>query len=360
MNARLLILFCALPLLEPSFARAADAPRSAARLELVKGEGTEQCIAERALLRAVEFRLHRRAFRQDALATLYLRLAILRQSRGWSAEITVHDGSGVFLGRRSIETEAPHCSALDDSLALVVALLVDAPPAAPISADVGERPAAASNESATTDPTRASSGQVPSGTRSTATNQRSSIRLPRDTPAQREPWHFDLSAAATAAVGLLPGLAAGGELGLAGKAPRLPEVRLFAGVYAEREQQRAGLDSGARFHFAHVGLELCPWDYALGGAQWFGCAGQSLGRLRVAAFGFDKNTTTSRLTYAVVAQTGLRFPIAGALSGRVGVRAEVPLQRGIFSYGARDGSERELFETKPVTAVLDVGLIVRL
>ena len=358
MNARLPLLLCALLLLAPFSARAAGELRSSARLELVKGEGTEACIAERALQRAVEFRLNRRAFGQDLPATLYLRLVIERSQRGWMAHLTMHDGTGAFLGQRLLATEAAHCSALDESLALVIALLVDAPPSPVFSAQNPAAPAAVVNE-AESAARKAGSAQARSAANSARSDSKR-ILLPRDTFAPRQPWRFALSAAGIGAVGLLPGLGLGGEVGIAGKAPQFPELRLFAGLYAEREQTRPGIDAGARFSAAHIGLEVCPWDHAFGVVRWFGCAGQSLGRMRVAAFGFDQNTTTNRLTYALLAGTGLGFPIATALSGRFGVRAEVPLQRGIFSYGARDGSERGLFETKPVTAVLDVGLIVQL
>lgn len=363
MNARLPFLLCALSLLAPFSARAAGELRAAARLELVKGEGTEACISERALERAVEFRLSRRAFRRDLPATLHLRLLLERTRGGWSASLTMHDGSGALLGQRSLATEAAHCSALDESLALVVALLVDAPPSPVVGVGAQEpaqsAPAAALNEPRSPPP-NVGGAHSPSSANPAPSVDSQTILLPRDTSAPRQPWRFALSAEGIGALGLLPGVGLGGQVGIAGKAPKFPELRLFAGLYAEREQVRPGLDSGARFSEAHIGLEVCPWNHAFGVVRWFGCAGQSLGRLRVAAFGFDQNTTTNRLTYALLAGTGLGFPIAAALSGRFGVRAEVPLQRGIFNYGARDGSERGLFETKPVTAVLDVGLIVQL
>ena len=56
----------------------------------------------------------------------------------------------------------------------------------------------------------------------------------------------------------------------------------------------------------------------------------------------------------------LLLPVLGFEAGRLGLRAEVPLDRGIFTYSTRDGSERGLFEMKPVTAALDAALIVQL
>jgi len=343
---------CVLLLLALRPAQAADAASASARLDLAKGPGTEQCIGARALMRAVEQRLQRHAFRQDLPATLYVRIAVERTADAtWSAEISMQDGGGAFLRNRSIVTSAPHCSALDDSLALVVALLVDSPPVVPpVESKPEPEPGAPTTVPPSSPPPR--KPVFPAKT--------STISLPRDTPARRQPWLFNVGVGGAAAMGMLPGVAPGVELGVDAKPPTVPEIRLFAGLYPARQAERAGAQSGARFSLASLGLALCPLDQALGAVHWFGCAGQTLGWVRVAAFGFDENTTTSHLTYALLASTGLTIPFARSFAGRLGVRAEVPLERGIFTYGARDGSERGLFEMKPVTAALDAGLIVQL
>ena len=342
--------------------RAADVARGAARIVITKGPGTEQCLGEGALRRAVEYRLRRSAFRRDLPVTLEVQIAFERSAAGWAAELTMHDGSARLLGRRAITTEAAHCSALDDSLALVVALLVDSPPSAPEAA----QPAApasdtATNADGTSAPQPAAAPLEPLvSIKPQAPQPLTTLSLPRDTAAPREPWQFELSLEAAAAAGTVPGLAPGGELGVGAKAPRLPELRLFANWFAQRDQQRPGSNSGAHFDFSNVGLELCALDVRFGALRWFGCAGQTIGRLHVASYGFDQNTTTEHLTYALLARTGLRFPIAGRFSGRLGVRAELPLARDVFDYGSRDGQERGLFEMKQITAVLDLGLIAQL
>jgi hypothetical protein len=374
-KARLASLSCVFVLLALRSARAEDA---SARLELAKGPGTEQCIDARALMRSVDYRLRRHAFRQDRPATLYVRIAFDRTAdASWSADISMRDAAGSFLGSRSIVTSAAHCSALDDSLALVVALLVDAPPA-PVTVEPSQQsePAGptAATPSATVAPSAEPSPSVDSaGTPAPATSpigppkkpfsppkKATTITLPRDTPARRQPWLFNLSLEGSGAFGLLPGVAPGIELGAGAKAPTVPELRAFVGLYPEGQTVRAGAESGARFSFGDVGLELCPLDHALRAVHWLGCAGQALGWMRVVAFGFDENTTTTHLSYALLAWTGVTLAFTQSFAARLGVRAEVPLERGSFTYGSRDGSERGLFETKPVTAVLDAGLIVGL
>jgi len=354
--------------LAPHCAQAKGKLNASARLEVTKGAGAEHCVDGPSLSRAVEKRLQRRAFREDVPATLHLKIAITHDAAGWSALLTMRDGTDAFLGRRRLVTEAADCSALDDSLALVVALLVDSPPspaveevepslvhetasqkpppqATPTDPALGSTPPPALSESAATEAPR---------------ENESAIRLPRDTPAAREPWRIQLAAEGVGAIGILPGFAPGIELGIGAKAPRLPELRLFAGWYGPREQRRAEQDAGARFDALYLGFEVCPFEPTLGISQWTICAGQSVGRLRAAAFGFDENTTSDHLTYALLARGALQLALSSRVAVRFGVRAELPAVRGVFRYGTPNGGQQELYRPSPVAAVLDLGLIVRL
>ena len=345
-------------LFAPHVAEGKGKQSGAARLELSKGPGAEHCVDQQSLSHAVEARLQRHAFRADQAATLYLQIALARNDAGWSALLTMHDGSGAFLGRRTLVTEASDCSALDDSLALVVALLVDSPPAPVTEVETATPlPAAPSNSPARTGapavPPRAEAEAAPS-------EEALTIRLPRDTPAPREPWRFQLAAEGVGAIGLLPGFAPGVEVGFGAKAPTLPELRLFAGWYAEREQRRSEEDAGARFRLAYLGLEVCPVEQQLGITEWFACAGQSLGRMQVASFGFDENSSSNHLTYALLARGGVQLALASHWAVRLGIRAELPLNRGVFTYGTPEGGQQGLFQASPVAAVLDLGLVVRL
>jgi len=331
-------------LLAPEGAEAKAEQTASARLELIKGQDTQQCLDQANLTRAVEARLQRRAFRADVPATLYVKITIERAGSAWSAWLTMHDGSGAFLGQRALTTEALDCSALDDSLALVVALLVDSPPA-PETPPV---PEAAAEPSSSSQATPAPNPEA------------AAIHLPPDTPAPRQPWRLQLAVAGSGAIGLVPGLAPGIELGLGAKAPTLPELRLFAGAYAGREQRRSEQDAGARFDLAYFGLEVCPLEPHFGSAAWFVCAGQSLGRVRVSAFGFDENSTSNHLSYALLLRSGIQLAFASHWAARLGIRAEVPLTRGVFGYGRPDGTQQGLYQASAVAGVLDLGIVVQL
>ncbi|HET7544145.1 MAG TPA: hypothetical protein VFK05_29940 [Polyangiaceae bacterium] len=341
-------------LLAPASAQGKSKPSGAAHLDVEQGPGTEHCLDVQSLSRAVESRLRRRVFRTDVPATLYLKIAFTRDAAGWSLLLTMHDGKGDFLGRRSLVTEAADCSALDESLALVVALLVDSPPTEVL---VESEPAKAPANPANAPPAPAPAPA--SAPASAAPSEAGVLHLPRATPAPREPWRLQLAAEGAFAIGILPGFAPGLELGFGAKAPRLPEFRLFAGWYAPREQRRAELDAGARFDALYVGLEACPLEGGLGISQWSLCAGQSLGRVRVEAFGFDENSTSNHLSYALLARGALQLALGSHWGVRLGARAELPLTRGVFGYGTPAG-EQALFQPSPVAAVLDLGLVVRL
>jgi hypothetical protein len=335
---------------------------AATQLQVVKGPNTEHCLDEQRLSRAVETRLRQHVFRTDVPTTLYLKVAITRADGSWSALLTMHDGAGAFLGRRSLSTAAPDCSALDDSLALVVALLVDSPPPPAVgesdeASSANASPAEASPTKVATEPAGAT---TTSDVKPAAREETPLIVLPRDTPAAREPWRFQLAVAGVGAIGMLPGFAPGLELGFGAKAPRLPELRLIAGWYAPREQRADEQDWGARFDALYLGLEVCPFEHERGVTVFTLCAGQAIGRTHVAAFGFDENSTSNHFNYALLARGAVQLALASHWALRLGARIELPLTRGAYSFGTAEGGQQALYQPSPVAAVLDLGLIVRL
>jgi len=338
----------------PAFASDVRAPRHVGvRLDLSRQPGTEECLATGALQRAVEARLQRRIFVADSSAQLVIRLRLaLRNQRQWTAELRLEDETGLNLGERTLTTSAPHCSALDDSLALIVALLVDAPlsdreQVQPISTGTRAVPESAA------EPTARAPG-------SPSTTEATRIELPPSTLAPRQPWRWEASAGATLALGLLPGKAFGFELAVSGKAPRAPELRLFGGAYAPREAYAGPGDAGARFAALFVGFEVCPFEGQLRSLRWSTCAGQSVAWLHAAAFGYDQNSSTDRLIYALLARGALLLPLLGPVSAHLSARAELPLARPVFVYGTSENDQRSVFEMNPLSAVLEAGLSVAL
>lgn len=101
--------------------RVDDSSGVPARLELM---APGECGTREELARAVEARVGRAPFVGDAGVIVDVRVE--PAAIGWRAEVTTRAGERV-LGRREIEEPSPSCAALWESLAFVVALVIDAP-----------------------------------------------------------------------------------------------------------------------------------------------------------------------------------------------------------------------------------------
>jgi len=344
---------CVALCVRPALASEASArPRVGVRLEVKREPGTEQCLATAALERAVEARLRRAIFVDQPNAPLLIRVKLAqRGKRVWSAELQLENDAGQNLGERTLTTSAQHCSALDDSLALVVALLVDAP--------LSEREQA--NQHPTSAPEAPSDSEKNSGAPSSPAPPKATlIELPPTTLAPRQPWRWQASVGASLALGFLPGVGLGFELGVGGQPPGGPELRLFAGGYAPREAYAGPNAAGARFSALFVGLEVCPFEGRLLRLHWSTCGGQSVSWLHAAAFGYDQNSSADRLIYALLARGALLLPLTGPLSARLSARAELPFSRPVFVYGSETNAEQSVFELKPLIATFEAGLSIAL
>ena len=147
---------------------------------------------------------------------------------------------------------------------------------------------------------------------------------------------------------------------LGAKPAHTPELRLFGGAYQPRDAHAGDGGAGAHFSAQHLGLELCPLEGRLAGARLSLCAGQSVGRLHVSAFGYDQNSSLTRLTFALFAHGALHVALAGPLSLRIAGRLEAPLTRAVFTYGTRNGTDGNVFRSAPAIAVLEAGFLVAL
>lgn len=324
---------------------------ASARLELERTDEARSCIEEKRLVRAVERRLRRAAFDPAQEATLFVHVALSRREAEFVAAIELSDAEGV-LGRRELATLARHCSALDDSLALVVALLVESPPervvpppAAP--AQVGAQPGVppAPEEASLPAPAEVSE------------HAPTTLEIPKETFAPREPLRFALRGSVLGAAGLLPNVALGPELGFGVHVPHGPWVRLSVEAYI-RQTESVSSDAGARLARQRFGLEVCAPEV---GFPWLAlCLGQRVGAFSAAGFGFDHSFDRLVVTFALVGGPDLTFPLGRYLSLSFGARLELPLSRHRVDAGLSDGSARELFAEAPVSATLRAGLELEL
>jgi hypothetical protein len=315
----------------------AESAHLTATLDVKRAPGAEECLDATALAKAVETRLGRAAFR-GASPELEVTVELERLPDGvWRAQLLLEDAKGQALGRRELLSAEPSCAALDPSLALVVALLVDAPPAPPVE------PPPPSDTSVPPPPRPLPPPPTP-------------IRIPRAPPPPEEPWRLGASLSAALSLGWLPSFAPGASLALSAEPPRLPELVAFAQFFAPRRRDSAE-GRGVEVSLMRVGLAVCPSLYRGSSVRVAACVGQTVGRVSATAFGFDENRRSADLGYAVEVGGLFQLSLIGPLTFRVFPGVEVPLTRNVYV----SGPERAvLFRSSPVAARGEMGLGVEL
>ena len=304
----------------------------AASLDLHRASSAETCLDARALANGVEARLRRSVFVPRERAELRVEVRLGRRLEGaWLAQIELRSAEGKLVGTRELVTSAEHCSALDESLSLAIALMVD------ISADELPEPA-----------------KKPASGPSRAAPPRAPIELPRDTHAPREPWRFSAVALGTLAVGVLPGVAPGVRLGFGAEPPAFWPIELFASWWPA--QRASSEDAGARFTALTVGLYVCPVSVGTENTRAEFCLGQEVGQLGVRGFGFDRNDERTRLTYDLSLRVRTSQHLVGPLKLVAGVQALWPLSRDRFVADEADGGRREVFRRPFMAGAAELGV----
>jgi hypothetical protein len=304
-------------------------------LSVEHGPGAQACLSQPDLERSVERRLKRRVFVPEAQAQLRLRVRFAQQASEVEARIELSSHDGTPRGTRSLVTTG-HCSKLDDSLALSVALLVDQPP------EPEPEPAPSPDAADAAAP-------APPATRV--------IEIPGDVSAPREPWHVAAGASAKGIWGALPGIGPAVVLAIRLVPPYAPSILLQAEAYAPVNAERDA-DSGARFRLLRAGLSVCPELVGESRVDLGLCFGQQLGWLNAEGYGFDRDAKQQRLSYALRLGGEATVLLFSPVSVRAYLGAEVPLVRDHFTSGGSNA--RQLFRPAPVGFEGEIGLEARL
>lgn len=259
----------------PATAIAELPPVAPARLHLEyrREPAAATCLSPERLVEAVEARLGRPVFSAAADADLSARLTARRVARRFVIEVELFDRAQQSLGKRQLSTRAPHCSSLDDSLALVLSLAADMPGVVP--AHEQSSPARAEPEPAPTPRPLVLSLGTP-------------LSIPERTYAPRIGARISPSLGVAVASGIVPSVALGLELGLVLKVNELWPVVLRGTGWSERRQRVADSPKGATFSAQTLELGLCPWTGRLGGSEASVCASQRLGRVVARGQGFEQ------------------------------------------------------------------------
>jgi hypothetical protein len=297
------LLLVALP-----YRASADAPARVA-LEWTRPAG---CIERDALAHDVEKRLHRAAFVPRAQADLVVEGRVDRTDAGWTARIVLERPDGAAIGTRRIDAAAEACGALDEPLAVVLALLVDMP--------------------------------------------RDDPRL-QPPPPPPKPWRLFGEADARGAAGFLPVPSVAARVGLEAEPPWLFPLEAEALAWLPREADSAG-----------GRVSLWALGAGLGAAPLAIRAGRFVLRSRAAIEAsvlFARGERLARTARgrafevrATVRETA-EVPIGRRFLVRAGAGAGMPFVRRYFYFVDRDGATRVLYRVPPVAAILELGLAVR-
>jgi hypothetical protein len=293
----------------------ATAASAAARVHLTtaRGPGAQRCIPAE-LEAAVEARLGRSVFDAAPAADLIIEVQAGKRGREFVIDLRLFDRNRRRLGQRRLTTRARHCSALDDSLALVLSLAADV--------------------------TRASL-QPPEAERAPAppTALETPLEIPAATLAPREELRVRPALGVNLGVGLLPQASASVEAGLTLVFPHFWPLSLRAALWHD---QRLGVESGIDFSLQTLQLGICPATLEAAAIEVSFCVEQLLGRVHVSGFGFDQADASDHWLAAFGAGVVLRYWIGRAFVSVQGSLLVPAVQR---RYYVQDGERVVLHES---------------
>jgi hypothetical protein len=292
------------------------------------------CSTELQLKAAVSRQLHREVFEQLANADLIARIVFAQTAGGWSAEVHLTTTSGQDLGQRRISSHAAQCSALNDSLALVVALMVDL-----TRSEVAARAAAFSPAPAADVHGRTSQSQR-------AENQSNNRRAVVTLRGILED-------------GQLPRLGWGGSLSTEIMwSSRLSTELSVSALTAHALED--GVAAEARFSLYRMELGFClaAADRTFGSLHI--CAGPEVGLMRALGSGYLANRTTASPLINPFVKAMSAWWLTSNLGLQFGLGMAVPLIRDRYYAVRADGSEALLFKPAIVVPFLHIGVALGL
>ena len=288
-----------------------------ASLEWTRSSGAEGCIDRPTLEREVERRLERRVFADASQADVFLRGTVERAEADFRVQITMVAANGRGLGQRELRSDAPACSRLDESIALVVALAIDSLRALPAA----------------------------------------SLRVPKDAP--RETWSARFAAPTfVGSWGLLPGFGFGLGLDTSVKPAGFWPIEVAWALFPWSQTAEVG-GRGAKFTALQVGLFLCPVVFGAR-VDVRVCLGAEADYLRGSGFSLDIEHSPATVVLGPAARSVALFPLGRSWSVSAAFSASVPFLRDRFTYKTETGDVYLIHQPARVMLSLGIGLLVQI
>jgi hypothetical protein len=325
-------------------------------LSWIRMPGAESCIPTQELARAVEARLARAVFVSASQGDVSIEGRIDRKGAAnhWHATIILRDSKGATIGTRDLDRVDASCSAINEQLALVIAVMIDPdaalshptpPPASTTTTPAPSPPPAPTPTTTTPNP--------PPPEKQAPIENTSETKSPSK---KADPWFFEASAATFGEVGMTPNPGFGLGVSSLLEAPHVPIA--LDGSAAIFFDSTADAPGGAATSFT-LGLfsgGLCPLRFRKDRVHVFGCLISQLGLLRSESQGYAVSTGNKLgVLYNIGLEARASLRIAGPFALRGGLSWVVPLIRSPYDYD-RGTQSVELFQVAPVALTGDLGI----
>lgn len=302
----------------------------------MRAPGAESCVGPIPLSEAVARKLGREAFAKPSRASLAIEGRATRADPGglWLVTLTVRSNAGEVQGVRELRSAEPDCRALDEEIALVIALLIEpgallgaAPkPAGPVAQD-------------------APAPEAPAP------------RAPAPAPAPEappQPWRLDAEAGVIGSLGLLPGTVAGGVAVRAHVVPPgWPALEIGGAFWPPRT---TGAPVGAAVSLGWGSLGVCPVGVEEESYRLRLCLGGVVGAMVADSIGLSPAARKAQAIFGVAAELRFRRRIVGPLAASAGVGVLYPTVRPQFYYLDTSGAQQDVFQPGSFAGTLDVAL----
>jgi hypothetical protein len=324
------------------FARESPAGADTPRGVELRWEAARGCIDRASLASLVERTLRRSVFHVLApavpVATIDGRVEPAAGA-GFRAHIELRLPTGAVASTRDVETTSESCDRLDESIAVVIALMLDR-----LTRPAPQNPAEPSAPQPTPAPSPAPEPAP------------SPIAVPPE-PAPARPEARVLAETGLAAIaGLLPDAGPAAYLRAAWETGRF-SVAMHVSAFLPDRAVSGG--AGAEISAWAALLDGCAWPLVEKGWRLGACAGGGAGWMAAAPVGLvGARETTLPLAFATASVDGM-LRVAGPLWVHLSLSGWVPLVAPHYFYHDAAGALRDVLRVWPVAPAIALGFVAR-